>query len=70
MTTQFISLISIQTIKSYKLIKINCISFYKKFIYRNIYIYNLVKYFLEHIYYHSTISTSINNIILLFNHYL
>ncbi len=68
MAGQFISLISIETTESYKLIEINFINLYEKFVYRNIYIYNLVEYFLRHIYYHPTICANINNIILSINY--
>ena len=43
---------------------------FERFAYGNTYIYNLVDYFLRHIYPHPTANTGTNNVILLFNHYL
>ena len=70
MSTRSVPLTFIQTREPNKLIKINFISFFKGSTYRNIYIYNLVDYFSRHIYLHPTTGAGINNIILLFNHYL
>lgn len=57
--------------KSYELvIGKNFISFFEKFIYNNTYIYNLLNYFLRHIYPHPTLETNTNNINILFNYYL
>lgn len=50
--------------------KIDFIDFFERSVYRNIYIYNLIDYFLRHIYLHPTSDTYINNIILSFNYYL
>lgn len=54
----------------YKLIEINFISFFKRFVYKNIYIYNLINYFLRYIYLYLIFKNDINNVIILFNHYL
>lgn len=50
--------------------KMEFIGFFEKSIYKNTYIYNLVDYFLRHIYPYSTLSKGGNDIILLFDHYL
>lgn len=50
--------------------KIDFISLFKRFIYKNIYIYNLVVDFSKYIYLYLIYDISIDNIILLFNHYL
>lgn len=43
---------------------------FEKFAYSNTYIYNLLDYFSRHIYPHPTFGADINNIIILFDHYL
>lgn len=48
----------------------NFIDFFKKFIYKNIYIYNLVIYFFKYIYPYYNQNANRDNIILLFNYYL
>ena len=60
----------IQTGKPYELIRINFISPFKKSAYGNTYIYNLVDYFLRHMYPHPRFGDDTNNIIILFDHYL
>lgn len=60
----------IQTRKLCELIRIDFIGFFKRFIYGNTYIYNLIDYFLKYIYFYLIISTGTNNVIFLFNHYL
>ena len=50
--------------------KIDFIDPFKKFAYGNTYIYNLVNYFISHIYLFSTINASTNNVIILFDYYL
>lgn len=64
MAAQFVLFLFIQIEKPYKLIEINFNSFFKRFLYKNTYIYNLVNYFLRHIYSCFTINAGINNIIL------
>lgn len=51
------------------MIGIEYISPFKRFAYKNTYIYNLIAYFSRHMYLYPTASTSINNIIFLFYHY-
>lgn len=61
----------IQTEKLYKLIKMDFISLFKKCVYRNTYIYNLIDDFsTKYIYYGPTFGVGTNNIIILFDHYL
>ena len=60
----------IQTRKPYELIKIGFIGLFEKSAYGHTYIYNLVDYFSRHMYPHSTSRADINNIIILFDHYL
>lgn len=60
----------IQTRKSYELIWIDLISPFKKSVYSNSYIYNLIDNLLRHMYPHMTYKTCTNNVIILFNHYL
>ena len=49
---------------------IDFISSFKKSAYSNIYIYNLVNYFLRHIYSHPTSRPGTNDVIILFDYYL
>ena len=65
-----VPLMLIQTKKSYELMKIDFISLFKKFIYSNTYIYNLVDYFSRCIYPYPKFENSIDNIIILFDHYI
>lgn len=46
------------------------IGLFEKSAYNNTYIYNLVNYFLKHIYLYLIFGADINNIIILFNYYL
>lgn len=47
------------------------INYFKKFVYRNTYIYNLIDNYSMYVYpYYSIVNADINNVILLFNHYL
>lgn len=50
--------------------KINFLSFFERFIYKNTYIYHLIDYVLRHIYSYLTTGTSTNDIILLIDYYL
>ena len=43
---------------------------FKKFVYNNTYIYNLVDYFSRHIYPHPTSGAGVNNVIISYDHYL
>ena len=52
------------------LMRIDFIGPFEKFIYGNTYIYNLIDYFLRHIYPHPTFEAGTNNVIVLFHHYL
>ena len=60
----------IQTGEPYELMGIDIIHSFEKFAYSNTYIYNLVNYFSRHIYPHPTFGAGINDVIVLFNHYL
>lgn len=53
-----------------KSIRIDFISLFKKSVYGNTYIYNLIDYFSRHIYPYFMSGIYINNVIILFNHYL
>lgn len=67
--TWFVPLTPIQIGEPYELMGRDFIGFFKRFSYKNIYIYNLVNNFLKHIYPHPTVNASIKNVIFLFNFY-
>ena len=69
-SAQLILFYFIQTRELYKLMAIDFIGPFKKFIYDNTYIYNLVNNFLRHIYPYPTFGTGTNNVIILFDYYL
>ena len=46
------------------------IGLFEKYVYENIYIYNLVDYFLRHMYPYLIAGVDINNVIFLFDYYL
>ena len=69
-SAQSILLILIQTGEFYKLMKMNFIGLFRKSAYNNTYIYNLVDEFKKYIYCYLTSGVSINNVIILFDHYL
>lgn len=70
MAAQSILLTFIQIGEFYKLIGIDFISFLKRSIYENTYIYNLVDYFSRYIYLYPMAVTGINNVIFSFDYYL
>lgn len=65
-----VSLTPIQTAKPYELMGRDFIGSFERSAYGNAYIYNLVDYFLSHIYPHSTFGAGTTDFILSFNHYL
>ena len=50
--------------------KIDFIGIFKKSVYSNTYIYNLIDYISRYIYLHPTFGVSTNDVIILFNYYL
>lgn len=50
--------------------EIDIIGFFKRFVYKITYIYNLIDYFSKYIYLHLTFRADINNVIISFDYYL
>ena len=65
-----VPLTPIQTGEPYELMGMDFIGPFERSAYGNTYIYNLVDYFLRHMYPHPTAGAGTNDVILSFNHYL
>ena len=70
LSAQSVLLTPIETGEPYELMRIDFIGRFKKFAYDNTYIYNLVDYFSRDMYFHPTFGAGINDIFILFDHYL
>lgn len=70
MTAWSVPLTPIQTREPYKLMRMDFISTFERFAYGNTYIYNLIDYFLKHMYLYPTAGAGTNDIIFLFDYYL
>ena len=69
-SARLVPLTPIQTGEPYKVMGIDFIGPFEKSAYGNTYIYNLLDYFLRHMYPYPTSGAGTNDVIILFNHYL